>query len=108
MEVQNNNPPEQTKAWRLLAEHQRQVAQLRLREEFTRDPGRAQRFSLGLERVFIDFSKNLITDETLSLLLDLAGQRGLDKKIDELFSGSECQHHRTAPRAAYPAENPGK
>ena len=87
MEVQNNNPPEQTKAWRLLAEHQRQVAQLRLREEFTRDPGRAQRFSLGLERVFIDFSKNLITDETLSLLLDLAGQRGLDKKIDELFSG---------------------
>ena len=87
MEVQNNNPPVQTKAWRLLAEHQRQVAQLRLREEFTRDPGRAQRFSLGLERVFIDFSKNLITDETLSLLLDLAKQRDLDKKIDELFSG---------------------
>ena len=93
MAVQNNNPPEQTKAWRLLAEHQRQVAQLHLREEFTRDPGRAQRFSLGLERVFIDFSKNLITDETLSLLLDLAGQRGLDKKIDELFSGQRSKHH---------------
>ena len=97
MAVQNNNPPEQTKAWRLLAEHQRQVAQLRLREEFTRDPGRAQRFSLGLERVFIDFSKNLITDETLSLLLDLAGQRGLDKKIDELFSGSEVNTTERRP-----------
>ena len=97
MAVQNNNPPEQTKAWRLLAEHQRQVAQLHLREEFTRDPGRAQRFSLGLERVFIDFSKNLITDETLSLLLDLAGQRGLDKKIDELFSGSEVNTTERRP-----------
>ena len=97
MAVQNNNPPEQTKAWRLLAEHQRQVAQLHLREEFTRDPGRAQRFSLGLERVFIDFSKNLITAETLSLLLDLAGQRGLDKKIDELFSGHEVNTTERRP-----------
>ena len=97
MAVQNNNPPEQAKAWRLLAEHQRQVAQLHLREEFTRDPGRAQRFSLGLERVFIDFSKNLITAETLSLLLDLAGQRGLDKKIDELFSGHEVNTTERRP-----------
>ena len=89
MAAQNNIPPEQSKAWRLLAEHQRQVAQLHLREEFSRDPGRAQRFSLGLERIFVDFSKNLIIDKTLSLLLDLAEQRGLRKQIDELFSGHE-------------------
>ena len=97
MAAQNNNPPQQTKAWRLLAEHQRQVAQLRLREEFSRDPGRAQRFSLGLERIFVDFSKNLITDETLSLLLDLAGQRGLHGKIDELFSGHEVNTTERRP-----------
>ena len=98
MTVQKNNPPEQAKAWRLLTEHQRQVAQLRLREEFIRDPGRAQRFSLGLERVFVDFSKNLITDETLSLLLELAEQRGLGNMIDELFSGHEVNttEHRPA------------
>ena len=82
-----NNSPEQTEAWRLLAEHQRQIAGLRLDRAFSRDPGRAQRFSLGLDRIFVDFSKNLITDETLSLLLDLAGQRGLGNRIDELFSG---------------------
>ena len=97
MAAQNNNPPQQTKAWRLLAEHQRQVAQLRLREEFSRDPGRAQRFSLGLERIFVDFSKNLITDETLSLLQDLAKQRGLRKKIDELFSGHEVNTTERRP-----------
>ena len=97
MAAQNNNPPQQTKAWRLLAEHQRQVAQLRLREEFSRDPGRAQRFSLGLERIFVDFSKNLITDETLSLLQDLAGQRGLHGKIDELFSGHEVNTTERRP-----------
>ena len=89
MAAQNNNPPEQSEAWRLLAEHQRQVAQLHLREEFTRDPGRAQRYSLGLERIFVDFSKNLIIDETLSLLLDLAEQRGLHNRVDDLFSGHE-------------------
>ena len=97
MAAQNNNPPQQTKAWRLLAEHQRQVAQLRLREEFSRDPGRAQRFSLGLERIFVDFSKNLITGETLSLLQDLAKQRGLRKKIDELFSGHEINTTERRP-----------
>ena len=97
MARQNNNPPDETATWRRLAEHQRQIAQLHLRESFARDPGRAERFSLGLERVFIDFSKNLITDETLSLLLDLAGQRGLDKKIDELFSGSEVNTTERRP-----------
>ena len=97
MAVQNNTPPEQTTAWRLLAEHQRQVAELRLHGEFARDPGRAQRFSLGLERLFVDFSRNLITDETLSLLLDLAGQRGLGEKIGALFSGQEVNTTEQRP-----------
>ncbi len=97
MAAQNNNPPEQSEVWRLLAEHQRQVAQLHLREEFTLDPERAQRFSLGLERVFVDFSKNLIIDETLSLLLDLAEQRGLHNRIDDLFSGHEVNTTERRP-----------
>ena len=97
MAGQNNNSPEQTQAWRLLAEHRRQLAGLRLDEAFSRDPGRAQRFSLGLGRIFVDFSKNLITDETLSLLLDLAGQRGLGNSIDELFSGHEVNTTERRP-----------
>ena len=97
MARQNNNPPGETDAWRRLAEHQQQVAQLHLREAFAGDPGRAERFSLGLEQVFVDFSKNLITAETLSLLLDLAEQRRLDKKIDELFSGHEVNTTERCP-----------
>ena len=98
MTEQNANSPEQTAAWRRLAEHGRQVAGLSVREAFAQDPGRAQRFSLGLEPIFVDFSKNLITDETLSLLLDLAQQRGLRERTAELFSGGEV--NTTERRAA--------
>ena len=97
MTGQDNNSLQKTKAWRRLADHQRQVVGLRLREAFALDPGRAQRFSLGLEGIFVDFSKNLITGETLSLLLDLAGQRGLHGKIDELFSGHEVNTTERRP-----------
>ena len=97
MARQNNTPPDETAAWRRLAEHQRQVAQFHLREAFTRDPGRAERFSLGLERIFVDFSKNLITAETLSLLLNLADQRGLKNNIHELFSGYEVNTTERRP-----------
>ena len=94
---QNNKSPEQMEAWYLLTEHRKHVAGLHLREEFARDPGRAQRFSLELDRIFVDFSKNLITDETLALLLDLAEQRGLSNRINELFSGHEVNTTERRP-----------
>ena len=97
MTGQSNNSPEQTEAWYLLTEHRKHVAGLHLREEFARDPGRAQRFSLGLDRIFVDFSKNLITDETLTLLLDLAEQRGLSNRSGELFSGHEVNTTERRP-----------
>ena len=97
MAGRNDNSPEQAEAWRLLTEHRKQVAGLHLREEFARDPGRAQRFSLDLDRIFVDFSKNLVTDETLALLLELADQRGLGKKIGELFSGHEVNPTERRP-----------
>ena len=97
MTGQNNNSLQKTKAWRRLTDHQRQVVGLSLHEAFALDPGRAQRFSLGLEGIFVDFSKNLITDETLSLLLDLAEQRGLRNKINELFSGHEVNTTERRP-----------
>ena len=93
----NDISPERTEAWRRLAEHRRQAAGLRLREAFAQDPGRAERFSLGLDRIFVDYSKNLITDETLSLLLDLAQQRGLSDRISELFSGREVNTTERRP-----------
>ena len=97
MAGQNDNRPERTETWRRLVEHRKQAAGLHLREEFARDPGRAKRFSLGLDRVFVDFSKNLITDETLALLLDLARERGLGDRIDGLFSGHEVNVSERRP-----------
>ncbi|MCY4283233.1 MAG: glucose-6-phosphate isomerase [Gammaproteobacteria bacterium] len=93
----HDNPPQQTEAWRQLAEHGRRMAGLCMKEEFAQDPGRAQRFSLGLEQLFVDFSKNLITDETLSLLLRLAQQRGLSERIEVLFSGHEVNTTERRP-----------
>ena len=97
MTRQSDKLPEHSEAWRRLAEHRRQAAGLRLSEAFAQDPGRAQRFSLGLERIFVDYSKNLITGETLSLLLDLAQQRGLNNRIGELFSGHEVNTTERRP-----------
>ena len=70
---------------------------LSVHEAFMQDPERAQRFSLGLERLFVDFSKNLITAETLSLLLDLAQQRGLSEQVEQLFSGHEVNTTEQRP-----------
>jgi glucose-6-phosphate isomerase len=60
-----------------------------LRDLFAQDPGRATRFSAEAEGLFLDFSKNRITDETLSLLLDLARESGLKSRIDAMFSGAK-------------------
>ena len=97
MAGQIDSSPEQTEAWRRLARHRGQVSGLHLREEFARDPGRAQRFSLGLERIFVDFSKNPVTDETMALLLDLARERGLGDSIRQLFSGHEVNTTERRP-----------
>ena len=84
-------------AWRLLHRHKQQVAGLRLSDAFEKDPGRAQRFSLELQDLFVDFSKNLITDETRSLLLKLAEERELKKKIHELFAGGKVNKTEDRP-----------
>ena len=76
-------------AWQALGDHQRQIAGTQMRDLFARDPGRFERFSLRLGDILFDYSKNLITAETLSLLLDLAGQAGLQGKIAAMFSGQK-------------------
>lgn len=86
-----------TAAWCLLQKHKQQVAGLRLSDAFEKDPGRAQRFSLELQDLFVDFSKNLITDETRSLLLKLAAERELEQQIHELFAGGKVNKTEDRP-----------
>jgi len=73
--------------WRALAAHFEAVREHHLRDLFAEDPKRAERFSLEAAGLFLDFSKNRVTDETFRLLTALAEARGLRGRIDTMFAG---------------------
>jgi glucose-6-phosphate isomerase len=74
-------------AWRALEEHHQHVRDLHLRELFADDPRRGERLVLEAAGLYLDYSKNRITDETLRLLVALAEERGLRERIDAMFAG---------------------
>ncbi len=76
-------------AWQALATHHGQIKNVHLRSLFADDPGRAARLSAEGAGLFLDFSKNRITDETLQLLLALAEERGVAKRRDAMFEGDK-------------------
>ena len=79
----------ETPAWKALTAHHAQVKDLHLRKLFADDPGRAERFSVEGAGLFLDYSKNRITDETMRLLLQLAEERGVAKRRDAMFAGEK-------------------
>ena len=76
-----------SKAWSALQDHFQHIQNHSLRDAFAQDPQRYHKFSLSFNDILFDYSKNRITEETLSLLTALAGQAGLKAKIDAMFSG---------------------
>ena len=76
-------------AWKALAAHHRQVAGLHLRQLFADDPSRGERMTAEAAGIYLDYSKNRVTDETLALLLRLADERGLRGRIDAMFRGEK-------------------
>jgi len=76
-------------AWKALETHSKAICDVHLRDLFAKDPGRAGRFSLEAIGLFLDFSKNRITDETMALLLELARQSGLQERIEAMFTGEK-------------------
>ena len=76
-----------TPSWQALTAHHAQIKDLHLRGLFADDPGRAERFSAEGAGLFLDYSKNRITDETLRLLLRLAEERGVAARRDAMFAG---------------------
>jgi len=79
----------ETPAWKALTAHYAQVKDLHLRKLFADDPGRAERFAAEGAGLFLDYSKNRITDETVRLLLQLAEERGVAKRRDAMFGGGK-------------------
>jgi glucose-6-phosphate isomerase len=82
-------PLTQRPAWKALAAHHTQIQKLPLRKLFAEDAKRGQRFTAKAVGLFLDFSKNCITDQTLKLLLQLARESGLHGKMDAMFSGAK-------------------
>jgi glucose-6-phosphate isomerase len=80
-------PLTRRKAWKALGAHYKQVCSLHLRELFAADPQRGQRLTAEAVGVYLDYSKNRITDETLPLLMQLAQESGLRERIDAMFRG---------------------
>jgi glucose-6-phosphate isomerase len=76
-------------AWKALAAHYEDVDRLHLRELFAQDPKRGERLTAEAAGIYLDYSKNRITDETLNLLLRLAEQTGLRARIDAMFAGEK-------------------
>ena len=76
-------------AWQALAAHYNAIRTTHLRQLFSADPSRADRFSLVAEGLFLDYSKNRITDETMALLLRLADESHLRDRIDAMFRGDK-------------------
>src|SRR5215469_4763182 len=77
------------KAWRALESHYRKISRSHLRTLFAQDPQRGERFAVEAVGLYLDYSKNRITDETLSLLIQLADECGLRARINAMFRGEK-------------------
>src|SRR5215813_14046873 len=77
------------RAWNALVDHHQKIRDLHLRELFVEDLTRGDRMTVEAVGLFLDYSKNRVTDETLKLLLQLANESGLRTRIDAMFGGKK-------------------
>jgi len=82
-------PLKKRPAWTALAAHHRQVRKMDLRQVFAEDPKRGERLALDAAGLYLDYSKNRITDETLKLLVELAAQSALHERMEAMFRGEK-------------------
>jgi glucose-6-phosphate isomerase len=80
-------PLRQRKAWQALQRHHAQIAGHQLRELFAADPGRGERLTAEAAGVYLDYSKNRVTDETMALLVELAQESEVPQRRDAMFRG---------------------
>jgi glucose-6-phosphate isomerase len=84
-----HRPGNTRQAWKDLAAHYKKIRELHLRQIFEEDPKRGERLTAEAVGIFLDYSKNRITDETLKLLIRLAEQSRLAERIDAMFRGEK-------------------
>jgi len=84
-----NQTPNKTSAWTALQSHYETISKLHLRQLFDDDPTRGERMTAEAAGIYLDYSKNRITDKTLDLLFQLAEERGLQSRIEAMFRGDK-------------------
>src|SRR5216683_571140 len=82
-------PLSERPGWKALEAHSQQIQGKQLKQMFAEDPSRGERFTVETGGIFLDYSKNRITDETLKLLIQLAEDSGLRARIDAMFRGEK-------------------
>jgi len=82
-------PLTQGAAWNALREHYETIKAVHMRDLFAKDPGRGARLVCDKQGIYLDYSKNRLTDDTMRLLLDLANAAGLRAGIDAMFRGDK-------------------
>ena len=82
-------PLTQRAAWKTLESHYEKLRNIPLRSLFADEPERASRFTIEAAGLFLDYSKNRITEETRKLLLQLAQESGLRERMDAMFHGDK-------------------
>lgn len=78
-----------TKAWKKLESHYKHFRKVEMKDLFACDADRAKKFSVNLEAMYLDYSKNRINDRTMKLLLNLARECDLENKIKAMFKGDK-------------------
>lgn len=85
------------KYWKKLANHYKKMKKVHMRDLFEEDPERAEKYSLKLETMLLDYSKNRITEKTMKYLLRLAEECQLKEKIEEMFNGDRINITENRP-----------
>jgi glucose-6-phosphate isomerase len=80
-------PLRERKAWQALERHHAEIGDRQLRELFDADPGRGERLTAEAEGIYLDYSKNRVTDETMRLLVELAEESAVPQRRDAMFAG---------------------
>jgi len=80
-------PLRERKAWQALERHYAEISGRHLRDLFAADPGRGERLTAEAAGIYLDYSKNRVTDETMGLLIDLASESGVPQRRDAMFRG---------------------
>jgi glucose-6-phosphate isomerase len=95
-------PLRQRPAWKALEQHYAKIGPQHLRDLFAADPGRGERLTAEAAGLYLDYSKNRVTDETMALLVQLAGECGVEQRRDAMFRGDpiNVSEHRSVLHVA--------